>query len=149
MVLPGFIWLIRVIACVLLVVKYFSYHCCFHITWFNQTFLVNSKFLYTSLKHSQIINRSNTICVHAQSLQSCQTQGNSMDYSQPGSSVHGILQSKNTGVGCHTLLTTWHSSWESSWPRDWTHNVCCIFCIIGEFFTAEPPRKPSIQHIQS
>ena len=27
-----------------------------------------------------------------------------MDYSLPGSSVHGILQAKNTGVGCHSLL---------------------------------------------
>ena len=27
-----------------------------------------------------------------------------MDCSQPGSSVHGILQAKNTGVGCHSLL---------------------------------------------
>ena len=27
-----------------------------------------------------------------------------MDYSLPGSSVHGILQARNPGVGCHTLL---------------------------------------------
>ena len=27
-----------------------------------------------------------------------------MDYSPPGSSIHGILQAKNTGVGCHFLL---------------------------------------------
>ena len=27
-----------------------------------------------------------------------------MDYSLPGSSVYGILQGKNTGVGCHFLL---------------------------------------------
>ena len=27
-----------------------------------------------------------------------------MDCSLPGSSVHGILQAKNTGVGCHALL---------------------------------------------
>ena len=29
---------------------------------------------------------------------------NPMDSSLPGSSVHGILQGKNTGVGCHFLL---------------------------------------------
>ena len=27
-----------------------------------------------------------------------------MDYSLPGSSVHGILQARITGVGCHFLL---------------------------------------------
>ena len=27
-----------------------------------------------------------------------------MDYSLPGSSVHGIFLGKNTGVGCHFLL---------------------------------------------
>ena len=27
-----------------------------------------------------------------------------MDWSPPGSSVHGIFPSKNTGVGCHFLL---------------------------------------------
>ena len=27
-----------------------------------------------------------------------------MDYSLPGSSIHGILQAKNTGMGCHALL---------------------------------------------
>ena len=27
-----------------------------------------------------------------------------MDYGPPGSSVHGILQAKSTGVGCHSLL---------------------------------------------
>ena len=36
--------------------------------------------------------------------QSCLTLCNPMDCSPPGSSVHGILQGKNTGVGCHFLL---------------------------------------------
>ena len=37
--------------------------------------------------------------------QSCLTFCNPMDYSPPGSSVHGISQArKNTGVGCHFLL---------------------------------------------
>jgi len=27
-----------------------------------------------------------------------------MDYSPPGSSVHGYSPGKNTGVGCHVLL---------------------------------------------
>ena len=29
---------------------------------------------------------------------------NTMDYSPPGSSVHGDSPGKNTGVGCHALL---------------------------------------------
>jgi len=47
-------------------------------------------------------------CTYAQSC-------NPMDCSPPGSSVHGILPGKNTGVGCHFLLqqfsyfTVWFS----------------------------------------
>ena len=37
-------------------------------------------------------------------LQSCPTLCDPMDCSLPGFSVHGILQAKNTGVGCHFLL---------------------------------------------
>ena len=36
--------------------------------------------------------------------QLCLTLCNPMDCSSPGSSVHGFLQAKNTGVGCHSLL---------------------------------------------
>ena len=36
--------------------------------------------------------------------QSCPTLCDSMDYSPPGSSAHGIFPGKNTGVGCHFLL---------------------------------------------
>jgi len=55
-----------------------------------------------------------------------------MDCSPPGSSVHGILPGKNTGVSCHALLQG------SSQLRDQT----CISCIAGQFFTAEPTGKP-------
>ena len=40
-------------------------------------------------------------CVHAQL---CLTLCDPIDCSPPGSSVHGIFQGKNTGVGCHFLL---------------------------------------------
>ena len=33
-------------------------------------------------------------CLYAKSLQSCPTHCNPMDYSRPGSSVHGILQKR-------------------------------------------------------
>ena len=39
----------------------------------------------------------------AMSLQLCPTLCDHMDYSLPGSSVHGISQARNTGVGCHFL----------------------------------------------
>ena len=35
---------------------------------------------------------------------SCLTLCDLMDYSLPGASVHGILRSEGTGVGCHFLL---------------------------------------------
>ena len=43
-------------------------------------------------------------CGHAQLPQYCLTLCDPMDNSLPGSSVHGILPGKNTGVGCHALL---------------------------------------------
>ena len=42
--------------------------------------------------------------MHAQLLQLCPTLCNTMDYSLPGSSVHGISPGNNTGVGCPALL---------------------------------------------
>ena len=41
------------------------------------------------------------VCMHVQLGPTlCQP----MDYSTPGSSIHGIFPCKNTGVGCHFLL---------------------------------------------
>ena len=40
----------------------------------------------------------------AKLLQSCLTLCDPIDGSPPGSPVPGILQAKNTGVGCHFLL---------------------------------------------
>ena len=57
------------------------------------------------------------VWVCARSLQSCLTLCDSMDYSPPGSSVHGILQ---------TRMLEWVAvsfSKGSSWPRDWTHGL--------------------------
>ena len=67
----------------------------------------------------------------AKSLQSCPTLCDPVDYSPPGSSVHGILQAR---------VLEWAavpSSNGSSQPRDQTH-ISCGFCIAGGFFTAEP-----------
>ena len=46
----------------------------------------------------------NHSCVCTKSLQWCPTLCNVMDYSPPGSSVHGILQARILGVTCHFLL---------------------------------------------
>ena len=45
-------------------------------------------------------------CVKVKSevAQSCPTLSDPLDWSLPGSSVHGIFQAKSTGVGCHCLL---------------------------------------------
>ena len=42
--------------------------------------------------------------VHAKSLQLCRTLWDPVDHSPQGSSIHGILQARNTGVGRHALL---------------------------------------------
>ena len=76
-------------------------------------------------------------CMHAKSLQSHLTLCDPVDCSPPGSSVHGILQSR---------ILDWvamPSSKGSSQPRDWTC-VSCNSCIAGGFFTTEPLGKPGI-----
>ena len=59
-----------------------------------------------------------------------------VDYSLPGSSVCGILQ---------TRMLEWVAisfSRECPWPRNQTH-VSCISSLAGEFFTTETSRKSS------
>jgi len=71
------------------------------------------------------------LCTHACSvIQSCPTLWDPMDCSPPGSSVHGILQ---------TRILEWvaiSSSRGSSWPRDRTC-VSCSLALEGSFFTTE------------
>ena len=74
------------------------------------------------------------VCMHAKSLQLCLTLWDPTDYSPPGSSVQGILQ---------TRILEWvamPSSRVSSWPRGRTH-ISCGSCIADRFFTAQPPGK--------
>ena len=73
--------------------------------------------------------------VHAKSRQSCPALCHPMDCSLPGSSVHGILQ---------TRILEWVAilfSRGSSRSRDRTH-ISCSSCITGGFFTTEPPGFP-------
>ena len=52
--------------------------------------------------------------------ESCLTFCDPMDYSPPGSSVHGEFPGQNTGVGCHALLLTqgWNLSHLLHWQVD-------------------------------
>ena len=67
----------------------------------------------------------------SRSAQSCLTLSNPLDYSPPGSSVHGILQAR---------IQEWvalPSSRGSSQPRDWTR----VSCFAGRFFTVWVTRE--------
>ena len=55
-------------------------------------------------RKTQDLEIVDSMCMCAKFLQSCPTLCDPMDYSPPGSSVHGDSPSKNTGVGCHVLL---------------------------------------------
>ena len=67
-------------------------------------------------------------------LQSCPTLCSPMDYSSPGSSVHGIFQARILEWVAIPFFR------ESSQPKD----VGWVSCIAGGCFTTEPPGKPYI-----
>ena len=74
------------------------------------------------------------VCVHAKLLQSCPTLCDPMDYSAPGSSVHGILQAR---------ILEWVAmsfSRGSSWPGDQTR----VSSIAGSFFIVWTTREAHI-----
>ena len=74
-------------------------------------------------------------CMYAKSLQLYPTLFDPMDYSQPDSSLHGILQAG---------ILEWAAMPPSrgfSRPRDRTY----VSCIADGFFTTEPLGKPNIQ----
>ena len=57
----------------------------------------------------------------------CPTLGDPVDCRPPGSSVHGILQAKSTGMGCHALL-------QGIFPTQGS-NQTQVSPIAGRFFT--------------
>ena len=103
--------------------------------------------------------------------QSCLTVCNPIDYSRPGSSVHGDSPGKNTGVGCHALLQGIFPTQRSNpgllyWRRilypmkhqgsprmlgwvahpvsrvsSWPGNQTGVSCVAGEFFTSWATRE--------
>ena len=74
----------------------------------------------------------------AKSLQWCLTLCDPMDGNPPGSSVHGILQGKNAGVDCHTLLL-------GIFPAQGSNPLllCLLHWQVGSL-TLVPPGKPHI-----
>ena len=76
------------------------------------------------------------LCIHTKSLQLCLTLCDPMDCSLPGSSVHGILQARITGVGCHALL-------QEIVPTQGLnpHLLCLLHWWVGSLPLA-PPGKP-------
>ena len=67
--------------------------------------------------------------------QLCLTLCDHMDYSLPGSSVHGDSPGENTGVGCHALLEKIFP------PRNWTH----VSHIADRLFTIWATQFSSVQ----
>ena len=65
-------------------------------------------------------------------VNSCLSLWDPMDYSLPGSSVHGILQARILEQ------VAMPSSREYSPSRDQTH-ISCVSCVEGGFFTTESP----------
>ena len=66
----------------------------------------------------------------------CPTLWDSMDYSPPGSSVHGILQAKTLPWVAIPFLRG------SSWLSDWTR----VSYIGRQILYTEPPGKPQYRH---
>ena len=96
---------------------------------------LNLKGAGTWLSHS-CLPPAGSLCVRAQSLQSCLTLYSPMVCSPLGSSVHEIFQARIL-----ERVAMPHSR-ESSWTRDQTHDSC-VSCVAGGFFTTEPLRKPT------
>ena len=73
--------------------------------------------------------------MHAKSPQLCQTLGDLLECSPPGSSIHGVLQAR---------ILKWvgmPSSRGSSWPRNGTSVFCLLHWQAGSWPLA-PPGKP-------
>ena len=77
------------------------------------------------------------VCVHVLVVHPCLTLCDLMDYSSPGSSVHGIFWAR---------ILEWVAipfSRGSSWPRDQTQ----VSCTAGGFFTIWATRKVPLTSI--
>ena len=86
------------------------------------------------------------VCMCAQSLQSCPTLCDPMDYSRPASSAHGILQAR---------ILEWvaiSSCRGSSWLRDRTHVLYAyLYWQVGSLPLAPPgnPKRALLPHFRA
>ena len=87
--------------------------------YFIEVNLICNVVFISALQQSHLVIH---VCMHAKSLQSCPTLSNPTDCSQPGSSVHGILQARRL-ESVAVLSSRW-----SSWPRILIH-VSYVSCI--------------------
>ena len=102
---------------------------CLKVWGFNSCYehLYGLIYIHSQSELQQVV-LSYSLCGHAKSFQSYPTLGNPIDWSPPGSSVHGMLQAS---------ILEWVAisfSRGSSQPRDWTQ-VSYVSCSAGEFFT--------------
>ena len=83
-------------------------------------------------RHNQLVSTHETSRKWV--AQSCLTLCDPMNYSLPDSSVHGILQAKNNGVGSHFLLQQIFPTqdWNPGSPTLQVHSL-----------VSKPPGKPS------
>ena len=97
--------------------------------WNSSVLFMGSKMvqlLWKTVQHFLKILKIELLC--AKSFQSCLTLCDPRDSSPPGSSVHGILKSKNTGVGCHALHQGIFPTQELNWSFLCLLHVTQQFC---------------------
>ena len=99
--------------------------------------LITHAYWVISPCYKLFIEMTSDIC--AKLLQSCPTLCDPMDYSLPGSSVHGIFPGKNMGVDCYFLLQGIVLT-QGSNPHLQHHR--------REFFTTEPPEAMEMNNTE-
>ena len=85
-------------------------------------------------------NTHTNVC--AKSLQLCLTLGDPMDCSPSGSSVHGMFQALNAGVGCHALLQGIFLT------QGWNPGFLPLLCWQRGSLPLVPPGKPTYKYIK-
>ena len=97
------------------------YHFIYDIEKFDHASLLDSMYCFlASDKWAPVTTYSTHISTHARSLQWYPTVCDPMFCSLPGSSVHGILQTRITWVDCHDLL-------QGIFPAQGS-NLCLLHC---------------------
>ena len=88
----------------------------------------------------RIVTILNTVCLSAESLQSCPTLYDAMDYSPPASSVQRDSPGKNSGVGCCVLL-------QGIFPTQIANPHLCVSCMQTDFSLLSHQGSPIVNNI--